>query len=234
MTLALTHHGHLRARLSHGRGLTPRPAHWARGGPLPDSCHPGGHGYPGLSSLDWGQRGLWAREQRVVHFPHWCALWGEMPVVLNWPFCWVHVSGGLLILLGILVRLGACFLLDLSAPFPGPSSVHDAPWYSFPGFPLLSFSHTPASLLQEAALCTVKAAHTALGFGRSRETPVWGEPGAEAASAQDWQQLSALCSQTPRGTSTRATLAYSSASWNSHSRSVSVKFLSHSCSHRCL
>lgn len=43
-----------------------------------------------------------------------------------------------------------------------------------------------------------------------------------------------VCSQTPRGTGTRAALAHSSASWNSCSRSVSAKFFSHSCSHRCL
>lgn len=231
MTLALTRHGYLQACLSHSRGLTQKPARWARGGPFPNSCPPGGRGYPGLSSLDWGQRGLWAGEQRVVHLPHWRVLCGEMPVLLNWPFCWVRVAGGLLILLGSLVRLGACSLPDLLAPFPGPSSAPDTPWYSRLSTQLQP--HSCLTLVGNGPLHSESCPHCP-GF---RLVP--GNTSAGLSPGLKQHQLRTgssclVCSQTPRGTGTRAALAHSSASWNSCSRSVSAKFFSHSCSHRFL
>lgn len=108
-------------------------------------------------------------------------------------------------------------------------------WHSLGQFPrLLSTQFQPHSCLTlvGSSLVLSESCHTALGFGRARETPVWGW--AWGLSSISSGLAAAVCSVFPRGTGTRATPAYSSASWNSHSRSVSVKFLSHSCSHRCL
>lgn len=117
-------------------------------------------------------------------------------------------------------------------PSQDPSSVPDTPWGQFPR--LLSTQFQPHSCLTlvGSSLVLSESCHTALGFGRARETPVWGW--AWGLSSISSGLAAAVCSVFPRGTGTRATPAYSSASWNSHSRSVSVKFLSHSCSHRCL
>ena len=87
MTLALTRLGHHRARLSHGRGLTPKPARWARGGPLPDSGHPSGRSYPGLSSLELlsGSTLSCVVTGLLIHSPHIPVLGWTWLVPLTFP-----------------------------------------------------------------------------------------------------------------------------------------------------
>ena len=74
----------------------------------------------------------------------------------------------------------------------------------------------------------MKTAHIALKISVIHwKHRCWAELGAKEASSQGWEQLPGLRFQAPHGTNTLAKLAYFSASWNSHFRSVSTKFLFH-------